>query len=278
MFINYTLVITLIGITVLGITSGLIGTFVLLRQQSLLGDAISHASLPGMALAFLATHSKNPLILMFGGAVAGGIATILLRVITEKTPLKKDAALGIILSVFFGIGLVLITVIQKIPIASQSILNKFLFGSVSTLLKSDVYAMCAVSSLVLVVIILFWKEFVLLTFDQPYAHTIGYRVFWLDTLLTSLVVLTIMIGLQTVGVILMSSMLIAPAAAARQWTIRVVPMAVLAMIFAVSANVIGACISSQISQLPTGPTIVVILSIFVLISLAHALRMRIALV
>ncbi|HRN78209.1 MAG TPA: metal ABC transporter permease [Candidatus Dependentiae bacterium] len=272
MIINYTIALTLIGVTLLGITAGLLGVFVVLRQQSLLGDAIAHASLPGMALAFLITYSKNPFILMMGGALAGGVAALLLHIIIHKTPLKKDAALGIILSVFFGIGLVLITVIQKVPIASQSILNKFLFGNVSTLLKSDVYAMCIISVLVIAAVILFWKEFVMVTFDQSYAHAMGYRVVWLDALLTGLIVLTIMIGLQTVGVILMSSLLIAPAAAARQWTVRILPMAAFAIFFAVSASVLGALISSHVRQLPTGPTIVVLLSVYVFVSLACAFK------
>src|SRR5438552_4054965 len=118
MIFDYTLIITLVGITILGATAGLLGTFVFLRRQSLLGDAISHAALPGIALAFLLTHSKNPLVLMIGGAVSGGIGTILMQLIIQYTRLKKDTALGVVLSVFFGFGLVLMTIIQKMPIAN----------------------------------------------------------------------------------------------------------------------------------------------------------------
>jgi manganese/zinc/iron transport system permease protein len=270
MIFDYTLIFTLLSITILGVTTGLLGTFVLLRRQSLLGDAISHAALPGIALAFLLTHSKNPLVLMLGGALSGSIGTICMQGITRYTPLKKDTALGIVLSVFFGFGLVLMTAIQKMPIAHQSILNKFLFGNISTLLPADVYAMTVVGMLVCLVTVLLWKEFTLLAFDASFAQSIGFDIKYLDSIVTVLTVIAIVIGLQTVGVILMSSMLIAPAAAARQWTARLSTMALLSICFAVSAGIIGALVSSYVDRLPTGPAIVVVLSTFVLISLFGA--------
>jgi manganese/zinc/iron transport system permease protein len=270
MMFDYTLVIILIGITILGVTAGLLGTFVFLRRQSLLGDAISHAALPGIAIAFLLTHSKNPLVLMLGGAISGGIGTVFMQLITRNTRLKKDTALGIVLSVFFGFGLVLMTAIQKMPIANQSILNKFLFGNISTLLPTDVYAMGIIGAIICVCTILLWKEFALVTFDLNFAHSVGFATHRLDNILTMLIVAAIVIGLQTVGVILMSSMLIAPAAAARQWTTRLRSMALLSIFFAVSAGIIGALVSSHADRLPTGPAIVVVLSSFVLCSLLCA--------
>ncbi len=268
--IDYTLQTIFIGTTVLGITSGLLGVFILLRRQSLLSDAISHAALPGIALMFLMTHTKSPLLLMFGGAITGGIGTILMQLITKTTTLKKDAALGIVLSVFFGCGLVLMTIIQKKPIANQSILNKFLFGNVSTLLQSDLYAMIGIACIVLVCMSLLWKEFIVATFDSNFTHALGFSVFALDILLTILTVLTIVIGLQTVGVVLMSTMLIAPAASARQWTSNIQNMMLLSIFFAITSGMLGAFLSSLIVQLPTGPTIVVILSLMVIVSLLFA--------
>ena len=268
--IDYTLQTILIGTTILGITSGLLGVFILLRHQSLLSDAISHAALPGIALIFLVTHTKNPFLLMCGGAITGAIGTILMHIITKSTSLKKDAALGIVLSVFFGCGLVLMTIIQKQPIANQSILNKFLFGNVSTLLHADLYAMAGIACIVLLCMQLFWKELTLITFDPGFAHALGFSVFALDILLTVLMVFAIVIGLQTVGVVLMSTMLIAPAAAARQWTSNIKVMTILAVLFAVTSGMIGAVLSSLISQLPTGPTIVVVLSTMVISSLLFA--------
>lgn len=264
---DYTLRIVLMGVTALGVTAGALGVFALLRGQSLLGDAISHASLPGIAVAFLLTGSKNPAVLLCGGALAGGIGSLCIMGITRYTRLKKDAALGIILSVFFGTGLVLLTYIQKYGSSNQSILNKFLFGNASTLLAQDVVLMCAVGAGVLLLLALFFKESALITFDSEYARALGYPVFALEALLTLLTVLSIVIGLQCVGVVLMSSLLVAPAAAARQWTKRLAPMVLLAAFFGASSGIIGALISSSFVHLPTGPTIVVVVSVIVLVSL-----------
>lgn len=263
---HYTLIIVCIGTMLLGITAGALGVFALLRKQSLLGDTISHAALPGIALMFLATHSRNPLMLILGGSIAGGIGTLLMLVITRLTKLKQDTVLGIILSVFFGFGLVLMTVIQKYAIPHQSILNKFLFGSASTLIIEDIYAMALIASITLFCLALCWKEFALLTFDPAYAHACGYPIIALDIFLTILMVLAISLGLQTVGVVLMSAMLIAPAAAAYQWTTRLSSMVFLAAAIGAVSSFTGSLISSWYTHIPTGPTIVVILSICVLIS------------
>lgn len=269
---HYTLIIVCIGTMLLGITAGSLGVFALLRKQSLLGDTISHAALPGIALMFLATHSRNPLLLMLGGSIAGCIGTILMLLITRYTKLKQDTVLGIILSVFFGFGLVLMTVIQKYAIPHQSILNKFLFGSASTLIMQDVYAMAFITAITLGLLSLYWKEFTILTFDRGFAHASGYPVMALDILLTILMVFAISLGLQTVGVVLMSAMLIAPAAAAYQWTTRLSSMVFLAACIGACSSLIGSCISSWYTHIPTGPMIVVILSVCVLLSFACAPR------
>ncbi len=270
MFYDYTLCIVIGGTAILGLTSGTIGVFAFLRRQSLLGDAISHAALPGIALMFLVTHTKNPTVLLLGGALSGGVGTMLMKLVTYKTTLKTDAILGIVLSVFFGFGLVLLTIIQKLPIANQAILNKFLFGNASTLLPEDVFVMAVVASVVLVMVVVFWKEFTLIAFDPVLAHVLGYPVRLLDMVLIFLLVLTIVIGLQTVGVVLMSTMLIAPAAAARQWTSSCGKMVILAGMFGAVSGALGAIISSMVDRLPTGPTIVVIVSVLVLCSLLFA--------
>ncbi len=267
---DYTLRMVMSGTMLLGMTSGVLGTFALLRRQSLLGDAISHAALPGIALMFLATHTKNPAILLSGGALSGGVGTLLILLVTHKTTIKKDAILGIVLSVFFGFGLVLLTLIQKLPIANQAVLNKFLFGNASTLLSEDIALIAGVSCVLLLLVGIFWKEFSLLAFDAPFAQTLGYRTTYIEILLTFLIVITIVIGLQTVGVVLMSSMLIAPAAAARQWTTRLSSMVILAGFFGALCGMSGAVVSSMYNRLPTGPTIVVIASILVVVSLLFA--------
>jgi len=264
---SYTLCIVALGTCLLGITTGVLGVFTVLRRNSLLGDAIAHAALPGIALAFLFTKSKNPALLLCGGAISGALGTLLVRVITQKTNLKQDAALGIVLSVFFGFGLVLLTVIQKLPVANQAILNKFLFGNASTLLPADLYTLIALSCVVLCCIILVWKELCLITFDPHFAHLAYQRTTIFDLLLTTLLIITIVIGLQTVGVIFISTLLIAPATAARLWCTRLPTTAILSAIFSSCSCLTGSILSSTIKHLPTGPTIVVIMSGLVFFSL-----------
>ena len=268
--IDYTLLLVLQGAALLGITAGALGSFALLRQQSLLGDAISHAALPGIVMMFLCTHSKNPWVLLCGGAIAGIIGVLSMNYLCARTTLKKDAILGIILSVFFGLGLVLMTVAQKIPTSNQAILNKFLFGNVATLLKEDIVVIAVIALVIFATLMLCWKECVVYVFDPVFTHSLGLRPIIIETLLTVLLVLAIVIGLQTVGVVLMSTMLIAPAAAARQWTTQLLPMVVIAAIFGGCAAIVGVYISSMVDHVPTGPAIVVVVSCIVLFSLLCA--------
>src|SRR5581483_8151332 len=139
MIIDYTLLLVLQGAAIFGAVAGMVGVFAILRQQSLLGDAISHAALPGSIMMFLLIKSKNTWILLVGGAVAGSVGTWMMHKVIVHTTLKKDAVLGILLSVFFGLCLVLMTVVQKYSLADQAILNKFLFGNVATLLPTDIF-------------------------------------------------------------------------------------------------------------------------------------------
>jgi manganese/zinc/iron transport system permease protein len=258
------------GAVLMGVTSGVLGVYALLRRQSLLGDAMSHAALPGLALAFLLTRSKESAFLLFGAALAAWVGALGVIAITGYTRLKPDAALGIVLSVFFGFGLVLLTVIQRLPTAAQAGLDKFLFGQAATLLQRDVGVIGAIAVLALGAVVLGWKEFKLLSFDPAFAAVQGFPVRLLDVVLTSLVVLAIVAGLQTVGVVLMSAMLIAPAAAARQWTDRLSMMVVLAAVFGAAAGIGGVVLSSLGDSLPTGPTIVVCASLLVYGSLLFA--------
>ena len=272
LFSDYTLRTVALGSAALGITSGALGTFAVLRRQSLLGDAISHAALPGVAIAFLLTGSKASLALVTGAALAGFVATLLVIGVVRTTRVKYDTALGIVLSVFFGLGLVLLTLIQRRPDASQAGLDRFLFGQAAALLRSDLLTMGALGGAALVLMLLAWKELKLLSFDPDYGTSLGFPMRALDVLLTGLLVVAIVIGLQTVGVVLMAAMVIAPAAAARQWTDRLGTMAALAAGFGAAAGVSGAVLSSETARLPTGPTIVLCATALVLVSLLLAPR------
>src|SRR5690554_2745062 len=265
-FSDYTLRTITLGTAVLGALTGMLGSFAVLRKQSLLGDAISHAALPGIALAFLFTGSKDTNILLIGALVSGLIGTFWIRGITSKTHLKSDTALGLILSVFFGFGILLLTFIQKQPNANQAGLDKYLFGQAATLMASDVWLMTIVTGVCLVILLLFWKEFKILLFDKDYALTLGFNTKIIDVLITSFIVLAIVLGLQTVGVVLMSAMLLAPAAAARQWTNSLGMMVILAAILGAFADIVGTGISATQNNLSTGPVIVLVASVFVLFS------------
>lgn len=267
---DYTLRTVALGSVILGIVSGALGSFAVLRKQSLLGDAISHAALPGIVIAFLITRSREPAVLMLGALIAGWLATLFMLNIIRTTRIKDDSALGLVLSVFFGMGLMLLTFTQKLPDATQAGLDKFLFGQAATLLQSDVITMAIIGTLAIVLLMTFWKEFKLITFDPEFAASLGYPVRFLDVLLTTLLVIAIVIGLQTVGVVLMSAMIVAPAAAARQWTDKLKFMVILGGLFGALAGVSGTLISGSAEKLPTGPVIVLCMSVIVMFSMLFA--------
>ena len=265
-FTDYTLRTITLGTAILGAICGMLGSFAVLRKESLLGDAISHAALPGIALAFLITGAKDTYTLLLGELVSGVLGTWWIRGITSKTHLKSDTALGLILSLFFGFGMLLLTFIQKMPNANQAGLDKYLFGQAATLLESDVWLMAGITGVSLIILLLFWKEIKLLLFDADYTKTLGFNTKFLDVLITSFIVLAIVVGLQTVGVVLMSAMLLAPAAAARQWTNKLSVMVLLSAIFGLCSGVFGTAISASQNNLSTGPVIVLVAGVFVLIS------------
>lgn len=282
---DYTLRTVAVGAAVLGMVSGALGAFAVLRRQALLGDAISHAALPGVVLAFLITRSKAPLILLIGAGLAGWLAILWVMSIIRNTRIKADSALGLVLSVFFGLGLMLLTFTQRLPDSRQAGLDTFLFGQAATLIEQDVLLMAALGGAALLIMWLFWKELKLLSFDRDFSISLGLPADRLDALLTSLLVVAIVIGLQAVGVVLMSAMIVAPASAARQWTDRLGWMVGLSAFFGALAGVTGTLISSLSSGISTGPVIVLVASLIVFISMffapnrglvARALRRRAA--
>ncbi len=267
---DYTFQTVALGSALLGLISGVMGSFAVLRKQSLLGDGVSHAALPGVVMAFILLGSKNTEVLLLGALISGLLATLLIVGIVDLTRIKFDSALALIMSVFFGLGLVLLTYVQKLPNSNQAGLNRFIFGQASTLLQRDIIIMSIIGILLLGLVLLFWKEFKLFTFDPDYAQSLGFSPKKLNLLLSFMIVLSIIIGLQTVGVILMSAMLITPAVAARQWTNKLSSMVALSAFFGALSGVVGTAASSLIPKLPTGPSIVVAVSLIVIISVLFA--------
>lgn len=272
-YFDYTFFIVVLGASIMGLVSGVMGVFVFLQGQSLLADAISHAALPGIALMFLCTQSKNTVILLYGGGLAAIVGTSLIQFLSRKTTLKQDAILGVVLSVFFGFGTVLLSVIQKMHLADQAIISKFLFGNASTLLWHDVILMAFVAALILISIILWHKELKIFLFDSQFAHASGYNVSYIRYGLTLLIIMTILIGLQTVGVILMSSFFIAPAVTARQCTNNFFKMGIISGFLGMVTGASGAALSCFMYHVPTGPAIVVLLTA-VFLSFCLAIRVK----
>ncbi|MBY8977011.1 metal ABC transporter permease [Rhodobacteraceae bacterium NNCM2] len=253
---DHTLRNAMLGAAILGIVSGVIGSFALLRRQSLIGDALSHAALPGICVGFLIAGTRSLGPILAGAVVSGALAGLVILFLTRVTRLKTDAALGISLTLFFALGIVLLTYVQGQSGAAQAGLETFLFGQAAAVLVSDLILLGSLTAIVLVIVALLWKELKLTTFDPVYAQTQGLPITLLETVLTLTVAMAVVIGLQMVGVVLMAAMVIAPAAAARQWVSRLETMVLLAAFFGIIAGVTGAVISSVAPGLATGPLIV----------------------
>ncbi|UTC65865.1 MULTISPECIES: transition metal ABC transporter permease subunit TroC [unclassified Treponema] len=266
-FADYTLRNVFLGTMLLGIGSGAVGSFAVLRKQSLLGDAVAHAALPGVVIAFLITGSKMTFPLLIGAGLTGLIGTFFINSIVNTSKIDTDAAQGIVLGVFLGLGFLLLTYVQKLPGAGKSGLDKFIFGQAATITGQDVILIFTVETVILLTVLLFWKELKISTFDPGFSQSIGFSPKIIESILTVLIIITIVIGIQSVGVILMSALLLAPAAAARQWTDRLSIMCFLSAIFGAASGMGGAVISSQVLKMPTGPMIVCVLTGFTLISI-----------
>ena len=269
-FQSYTTQMVLLGTALLGLASGIAGSFAVLRKESLIGDGLSHAALPGVVIAFLLTGIKDIEVLIAGAALSSITAAWLITITVENSKIKFDGALATILSAFFGLGMVLLTYVQSLNNAGQAGLSKFIFGQAATILARDVYITSVAALIIIVLTALFWKELKLISFDVEYAKTLQIPVTFTLILYRSLLIMTIIIGIQSVGAILISSLLIAPAVGARQWTNKLGTMCILAGFFGMISAIGGTIWSTSVPKLPTGPAIIVILSILVLLSLIFA--------
>jgi manganese/zinc/iron transport system permease protein len=263
---SYTLRNVVLSCALLGIISGVLGSFAVLRRQALTGDVIAHAAFPGISLAFLFGGPGAPLLLTIGAAISASAGLLTVAGILRRTRLKPDAALSIVLSVTFGVGTVLLTLARKQGAAARAGLDHFLFGQAATLTTPDMQAILALGTGVLVVTFLLFKEFAVFTFDPAFAASLGRNTNAITLALTGLTVLTIVLGLRSVGIVLMTSLFIGPAVAARQWTERLSTMCLLAGLFGGLAGAGGALISASGARLPTGPMIVLCVSAIALFS------------
>jgi len=267
---DFTVRSVLLGAVMVGGLAGTLGSFAFLRRQSLLGDTLSHAALPGIVLGFLIAGGRNLAPLLLGALLAGSLAALFMVWMTRATRIKEDAALGASLSLFFAVGTVLLTHAQRQPDAAQAGLASFLFGQAAALLPSDLLLLGAVGGGVLLLLLLLWKELEAITFDRDFARSLGFPITALEAALTLMIAITVVLGLQMVGVILMVALLIAPAAGARQWTRRLPSMVALAAAMGATSGLVGGLISAERAGVATGPVIVLFASTITFAALLFA--------
>ena len=260
---NYNTRLVVICTLLLGCACGLMGGFLLLRKRSLMGDTLSHATLPGVCSAFifavlLGGEGKSLPLLMFGATITGVLGCAAVLFIRNHSRIKDDAAMGIVLSVFFGAGVALLTIATKLPGGSAAGLESFIYGKTASMVLADFWILTSVTCTVLCVSVICFKEFCLLCFDDAFASAQGLPVKMLDVLLLGLVTAVTVAGLQAVGLILIIAFLITPAAAARFWVGRLDRMLVLSALIGGISGWLGASVSALLPNMPAGALIVLV--------------------
>lgn len=264
--------VVLAGALLLGVCSGVVGAFAVLRRRAMLGDALAHAALPGLCVAYFVVGDRSFVAFLFGALVFGILGVLCVSFIVSQTRVKEDAAIGIVLSSFFGLGIVLSRIIQNQPAGNRAGLDTYIFGKAAVMVWQDVYLIAIVSILVLAVIALLFKEFKLLCFDRGFAASLGWPAGLLDALLMVLICLTTVVGLPAVGVVLMAALLIIPAAAARFWTDDLLGMLLISGVIGGASGLIGTSASALASRLPAGAPVVLAASGAFLLSMLLAPR------
>ncbi len=268
----------LLGTSLLGAMAGVVGVFMLLRRRALIGDVVGHAALPGIAGGFLIAVILSPgsarslPVLLSGAFIAGVLGALCVMLVDRYSRVKSDAALAIVLSAFYGGGVVLFSVVQRVPTGAAAGLQTYLNGKTASLLAADVQLFAAAATIILVLTLLFFKEFTLLCFDNGYAAASGWPVFLLDAVLITLVAAVTIIGMQSVGLLLVVATLITPAAAARFWTDDIRRLTLLSAALGGLSAVVGIALSAAIPRVAAGATIVLVAGVLFAISLAFGTR------
>lgn len=254
------------GAICLGLTCGLLGAFMVLRGMALMGDTLGHAVLPGVVAGFMVTGRKEVLPLMLGAVLAGALGTLSVWAVRRYSRIKEDAAMGLVLTSFFGLGIVLLTLVQKSQNGSQSGLDHFLFGQAATLGREDIAVLACVTTVCLVLVVLFRKQLTLTSFDPVFAASIGLQVNAWNALLMGMVTLAVVSALPAVGVVLVSAMLITPAATAQLLAQRMHSMLAWSAGLGMASGALGALISFLAKGMPTGPCMVLAASTFFVVA------------
>jgi manganese/zinc/iron transport system permease protein len=265
------------GTAVLGAAAGVVGTFVFLRGRALISDALSHATLPGIVLAFLVgaaigIETRSLPLLLAGATLTGLIGVALMHALTRLPRVTEDSAIGAVLGSFFGLGVVLLSYVQNLPLAGQAGLHHFLLGQAAAMARSEAITIAVLAAFALIVVLYFFKEFRLVAFDRDFAAGLGWPVARIDLAMAGLGVAVTVIGLQTVGLVMIVALLVVPPVAARFWSNDVRTVAMLAGIFGALSAYVGAAASYAISDMPTGAAIVLAAGAFAVTGLLFAPR------
>ncbi len=230
----------MIGTALLGGMAGVVGSFAVLRGRALVGDMLAHAALPGVCLAFLISGNRNLLNLSLGALATGLLAIGVITILIRWTRTKEDAAIGIVLSTFFGAGVVLLSIIQKPSTSGNKAgLNSYLFGEPGGMLNDDLVVLAVVAAVVFAMVVAFYKEFLLVCFDTDFARSQGWPTLSLDLAMMGALAVVTVVGLPIVGVILMAAMIIMPAATARFWTNRLHILLLVSGVLGAAAGLLG---------------------------------------
>lgn len=274
---GYNTTVVMVGVTLLGLAAGTVGTFAVLRKRAMMSDTMSHATLPGIALAFLAavalgSEGRSLPVLLTGASVAGVVGVVLVQLVARHTRLPEDAAMGAVLSVFFGLGFVLLSYIQTLGTGAEGGIAKFIYGQTAAMSAGDAVVIGATALATVIATALLFKEFRLVCFDPDFAGVQGWPVSLIDLAMMALVVVVTVIGLQAVGLILIIALVIIPAAAARFWTERLWLMTLIAAGFGAISGYVGAALSALMDRFPAGGIIVLVAGLLFVVSLFLAPR------
>ncbi len=269
---GYNSALVAIGAALLGLSAGGVGTFIFLRKRALVSDAVAHATLPGVGLAFIIMvmfggDGRSLPGLLLGSAISAWIGLMLVEWMSEKTRLSEDASIGAVLSVFFGFGIVLLTIIQTMSSGRQAGLSSFLLGSTAGMLFTEALTIVVAGATAAILVFIFRRSMALAAFDPEYATAIGINVRQTDLIMMGLALIVTVIGLKIVGLILIVAMLIIPSVAARFWTERTDRLIFIAAAIGGISGYVGAALSTAADKLPTGPIIVLLSFIIFVISM-----------
>lgn len=274
---GYNAALVAVGASLLGAAAGSTGTFLFLRKRSLISDASAHATLPGIAVAFMVMVSlggdgRSLPGLLLGSALSAGLGLFVVTALTRYTRLAEDTAIGAVLSVFFGLGIVLLTIIQVMGSGRQAGLEGFLLGSTAGMLFSDAVLIACGGAICVLVMLIFRRPMLHVCFDPGHAETSGIRISLADGVMLGLMLAVTVTGLKLVGLVLIVALLIIPAATARFWSERATVILALAALFGALAGYIGSALSAAAPNVPAGPVIVLSAAAFFTTSLLIAPR------